>query len=84
MEEVTLNEQMPEYTPEVQCGNYVPSYNEAIRNYEINIAFLSRGMVISVGCQKIPFESNEKGVEELANYVKDPVGTQKKWLEIFK
>ena len=75
---------MIEENPVSEKCSYVPSYNEAITNYDINIMFLNRGMIIAVGCQKIAFESIEKGMEELVNYTKNPFQTQEKWREILK
>ena len=63
---------------------YKPSKNEILRDYEINLRFLSgRGMIISVGCKQIAFEDTNKGMEELAKYIDNPYEERKKWNKIF-
>lgn len=63
---------------------YKPSKNEILRDYEINLRFLSgRGMIISVGCKQIAFEDTNKGMEELAKYINNPYEERKKWNKIF-
>ena len=61
---------------------YRPSNTEALRGHEIRIRFLSRGCVISVGCKEIAFESVEKAMEELNNYVANPWEQQQTWRKI--
>ena len=53
-----------------------------LRDHEINIRFLSRGMIIRIGCKEIPFESVEKGMEALNNYVANPYDEAQKWGKI--
>ena len=61
---------------------YRPSDKEALREYEVRIRFLSRGCVVSVGCQEIAFESVETAMQELNEYAKNPYETQKKWRKL--
>jgi len=63
---------------------YKPSVQQALREYEVNIRFLSRGCVIRVGCKEIPFESTDAAIAELNAYIANPVGTEIKWREILK
>lgn len=65
-------------------GEYIPTYQEAIREYEIGIRFLSRGCVIRVGCKEIPFEKIDEAMNELQFYVAYPYEAQKKWRKILK
>lgn len=63
-------------------NEYVPSHNEALREYEINIRFLSRGCVVRVGCKEIAFERVEDAISALQTYVKWPYEQQKAWRKI--
>ena len=62
---------------------WTPSRNEALRDYRIEIEFLSMGCVIRVGCKAIPFSTVKQGMEALNQYVKDPVSLRKLWEERF-
>jgi hypothetical protein len=58
---------------------YRPSKQQCLREYELSIRFLSRGCVVEVGCQSIPFESIEIAMKEINEYVNNPYETQQKW-----
>tara|TARA_R110000782_G_scaffold30983_3_gene76802 strand:+ start:447 stop:725 length:279 start_codon:yes stop_codon:yes gene_type:complete len=58
-----------------------PSRVESLREYEINIKFLSIGCIITVGCKSIPFSNISEGMEALNNYVSDPYESKKLWEE---
>jgi hypothetical protein len=77
-----LVEPIPVAQMEVPTKEYRPSNNEALRDHEIRIRFLSRGCVVSVGCKEIAFESVEKAMEELNNYVANPWEQQQTWRKI--
>lgn len=62
---------------------YKPSRMECLRNYSINIRFLSIGCIIEVGCKQIPFTTVKEGMEALNNYVANPYETRKIWEERF-
>jgi hypothetical protein len=47
--------------------------------YEIQINFLDRGCVVRVGCKSFAFESVEKAMAEVMEYVKDPIGVGNKY-----
>jgi hypothetical protein len=72
-------EQVKETEP---TNEYRPSNNEALREYEISIRFLSRGCIVRLGCKEIAFESVEKAMEEINNYVANPYDQQQKWRKI--
>ena len=61
---------------------YRPSNKEALREYEVRIRFLSRGCVVSVGCQEIAFESVETAMTAINAYVANPYDEQKRWRKI--
>ena len=58
---------------------YIPSKQEALARYEINIVFMSRGCVIRVGCKAIPFSSTEEAIAELQKYFESPFDIQRQW-----
>jgi hypothetical protein len=55
-----------------------------LRNHEINIRFLSRGMIIRVGCKEIAFETIVDGMQALDDYIANPYEETKQWLKILK
>jgi hypothetical protein len=63
--------------------DYRPSRNECLRDYSINIEFLSVGCVIRVGCKSVPFSTVKEGMKALNNYVANPYETRKIWEERF-
>jgi hypothetical protein len=86
----TMNGGMPE--PQLAAGTivqedcverYKPTKQEVLRNYRIEIEFLSVGCVIRVGCKSVPFSTVKEGMEALNAYVKDPIGLRKIWEERF-
>jgi hypothetical protein len=84
MREQLVNESLP--YPEGLMGeakDFIPSNQHALREYEIKLRFLSRGMIISVGCKEIAFSDVKEGLEELNKYLTNPYEEQQKWHEIF-
>lgn len=63
--------------------SYNRSRQSALREYSINIRFLSVGCVIEVGCKSIPFTNVDEAMTELNNYVKNPQEAVNKWEKIF-
>jgi hypothetical protein len=62
---------------------YRPSKSEILRDYEINIRFLSRGCVVRVGCKEIAFEDVSNAMAQLNEYVSgDTYEVQKKWRKL--
>jgi hypothetical protein len=64
-------------------GEYRPSKQDALRDYEINIRFLSRGCIVRVGCKEIAFEDVSNAMAQLNEYVTgDTYEVQKKWRKL--
>jgi len=61
---------------------YKPSNQEVLKEYEIRLKFLSRGMIISVGCKEIAFSETKEGLEELNKYLTNPHEEQQKWYKL--
>ena len=61
---------------------YRPSNQEVLKEYEIRLKFLSRGMIISVGCKEIAFSETKEGLEELNKYLTNPHEEQQKWYKL--
>jgi len=72
-------EQIQAEIREPQPQEWVPSKQQALASYEINIQFMSRGCVIRVGCKTIPFSRTEEAIAELQQYFEYPYDTQKRW-----
>lgn len=74
--------------PELQKVNaadttkWRPSDNDALREFEINIRFLSRGCVVRVGCKEIAFEDHTNAMAAINAYVANPWEEQEKWRKI--
>jgi hypothetical protein len=62
---------------------YKPSRQELLRDYSINIRFLSIGCVIEVGCKSVPFSTIKEGMAALNDYITNPYETRKIWEERF-
>lgn len=60
-----------------------PSRIECLRDYSINIRFLSIGCVIEVGCKSVPFSTVKEGMQALNDYVANPYETRTIWQERF-
>lgn len=65
-----------------KVSEYRPSNNEALREFEINIRFLSRGCVVRVGCKEIAFEDVTSAMTAINAYVANPWDEQQKWRKI--
>lgn len=65
-----------------KVSEYRPSNNEALREFEINIRFLSRGCVVRVGCKEIAFEDVASAMTAINAYVANPWDEQQKWRKI--
>ena len=62
---------------------YIPNKQQILRDYEINIRFLSVGCVVRVGCKEIPFTNVGEAMVELNKYVSNPYEETKKWNIVF-
>lgn len=58
---------------------YRPSRMECLRDYNINIRFLSVGCLIEVGCKSIAFSTIKEAMEALNQYVAKPYETRQVW-----
>jgi hypothetical protein len=61
---------------------YRPSDNDILRQYEITLKYLSRGMIITIGCKQIAFSDNKEGVDALIAYINNPNEESDKWHKI--
>lgn len=62
---------------------YIPNKQQILREYTIELRFLSVGCVIRVGCKEIPFTNVKDAMEELNKYVNNPYEEGKRWNKIF-
>ena len=86
-EEIRLNGQQPvlaRIEQESLKEEYRPSRSECLRDYAINIRFLSIGCVIEVGCKSVAFSKIAEGMKALNDYVANPYETKKIWEEKFR
>ena len=60
-----------------------PSKTELLKEYRVQIEFLSIGCVIHVGCKSIPFPTVSEGMKALNEYIDNPFDTRKIWEERF-
>ena len=60
----TSNEPMP----------HLPDATQMKFNHSINIQPLNRGFLVNVGCQSIAFETHEKMLKYLTEYLTNPKG----------
>jgi hypothetical protein len=82
-----MNEVQQEAVPtrlEDCVKEYRPSRMECLRDYNINIRFLSVGCVIEVGCKSIPFTTIKEAMEALNEYVAKPYETRQVWEKRFQ
>lgn len=61
---------------------YRPSDNDILRQYEITLKYLSKGMVITIGCKQIAFSDNKEGLDALNAYINNPNEESDKWHKI--
>lgn len=59
-----------------------PSPQRALREYEVNLRFLSKGMIIRVGCKEIAFSDTKEGIEALNKYLESPQEEQERWYKL--
>lgn len=86
-EEISREPMVCEDGPTMMNDNYskeyIPGRQEMLKDYEINIRFLSVGCIVRVGCKEIPFTSVVEVMEELNKYVSNPYEETKRWNDIF-
>lgn len=61
---------------------YRPSDNDILRQYEITLKYLSKGMIITIGCKQIAFSDNKEGLDALNAYINNPNEESDKWHKI--
>jgi hypothetical protein len=61
---------------------YRPSDNDILRQYEITLKYLSKGMIITIGCKQIAFSDNKEGLDALNAYINNPNDESDKWHKI--
>jgi len=61
-----------------------PTKQETLRDYRIEIEFLSVGCIIRIGCKSIPFSTVKEGMEALNQYVAKPCETRQIWEKRFQ
>ena len=62
---------------------YIPNKQQILREYNIDIRFLSRGCIVKVGCKEIAFTNVGDAMVELNKYVSNPYEEGKRWNKIF-
>ncbi len=75
---------MPEPVECVAKSVYTRTRIEQLRDYSINIRFLSVGCIIEVGCKQIPFTTIKEGLQALNDYVADPEKSTNFWSQKFR
>lgn len=82
--------EMYDTEPEVDEGpmlrktsEHRPRRIDFLREYDINIRFLSVGCIVKVGCREIAFGNISEAMKELNEYVENPYKESLKWREIF-
>ena len=67
-----------------ECAKeYRPNKQQILREYTIELRFLSVGCVIRVGCKEIPFTNVGDAMVELNKYVSNPYEEGKRWNQLF-
>lgn len=46
---------------------------------EVKINELSRGYIVTVGCQSFAFSTKDEMLQKLIEYINNPDGTERKW-----
>lgn len=82
IQEVPVPARYEEREQEVEA--WKPSRAEALRDYQINIEFLTIGCIVSVGCKRIPFTSVSEGMKAINEYVEQPYEMRQKWEKLFE
>lgn len=82
MNDEVMMEQPMEERPMVK--EYRQSKIESLREYQINMRFLSVGVVVSVGCKEIAFTTIKEAMEAVNKYVESPYEESKRWRGIFE
>jgi hypothetical protein len=65
------------------CKEYIRPRMDYLRDYEINIRFLSLGCIVSIGCKNVAFSSIEEAMQEVNEYVANPRLLEQKYNKLF-
>ncbi len=66
-----------------QAKEYKRSKQDILKEYDINIRFLSVGCVIRVGCREVAFGTREAAINSLNDYFRDPQASIEFWNKKF-
>jgi hypothetical protein len=83
MNEVVEQLDRPSRLEDACAKEYRPSRTECLRDYRVEIEFLSIGCIIRVGCKSVPFSTVKEGMKALNDYVANPYETRTVWQERF-
>lgn len=70
--EMVMEERVDVFTPQP-----IPERSERGRN--VLIRPLHNGYVVKLDCHEFAFETSERAMKYVSEYLKDPQGTEKKW-----
>ena len=88
MENEVMMEGRPMMSEPMEERSMVKEYRqskiESLREYQINMRFLSVGVVVSVGCKEIAFTTIKEAMEAVNKYVESPYEESKRWRGIFE
>lgn len=62
---------------------YIRPRMDYLRDYEINIRFLSLGCIVRIGCKEIAFTSVAEAMQEVNEYVANPRLLEQKYNKLF-
>jgi hypothetical protein len=65
------------------CKEYIRPRMDYLRDYEINIRFLSLGCIVRVGCKEIAFTSIQEAIQEVNEYIANPKLLSDKYNKLF-
>jgi len=70
----------------VECcaKQYQPSRMECLKNYQINIEFLSIGCIVRVGCMTIPFTLIDDAMDAIREYIDNPYEERQRWEKLIE
>lgn len=89
MEEVNVEREVscaPSIIDSANLGykEYIQPKSDLLKEYQINIKFLSIGCIIDIGCKSVAFTTAKEAMIALNEYVENPHESRKKWNEEFK
>jgi hypothetical protein len=82
-EQPVMNNPRLEDYPIHKEKEYVRPRMDYLREFEINIRFLSLGCLVRVGCKEIAFTSIDEAMKEVNAYVTNPKASTDKFNKLF-